>query len=136
MKISVRARLPKPLCAPWRSVVLRAEFPESGTPRFGAIGQSVLDWTEIGRPLGEATAKMRALVRELAERHKLPKKQAVVITRTGVNSGIYGYVRVFRGSGTRAERALFRKIYNSATKINVDAVRVHPHLDLSEDLNP
>jgi hypothetical protein len=67
---------------------------------------------------------MRRLVKVLSEKHGIPRARTRVVTRTGPSNGCYGYVRVFRGSGTKAERALFKLVYRNAVKLNPSSVTV------------
>lgn len=67
---------------------------------------------------------MRRLVTTVADKHGIPRKQTRVVQRTGLpNNGCFGYVRVFRGPGTKAERALFKRVYRTATTIDVSSVK-------------
>lgn len=94
-----RARLP------WRSVVLRIPNAWHVDPPRKTV--------------------MRRLIHSVADKHGIPRKQTRVVDRTGdPNPGCYGYIFVFRGSGTKAERALFKRVYRSAVKIDVSSVKV------------
>lgn len=101
--IAVSFRIPRDRL-PWRSVVLRMPLAFHVEPPTKTV--------------------MRRLIKVLADKHRIHKKQTSVVARTGASSGCYGYVRVFRGPGSKAERALFRRVYQSAVKLNLSSVRV------------
>lgn len=100
MKLAAHVRIPKAPREPWNSVVLRSEmFIEDRAGRL-YMGPT-----------------MRRAILWLAKRFKIPAKQCRVVGYTaGPSKGIYGYIRVYRGKGTKAEIALFWRVYRAASR--------------------
>lgn len=114
--LAVSFRLPRARL-PWRSVVLRMPNDWHAEPSIKTI--------------------MRRLVYSVADKHRISRKQTRVVDRTGdPNPGCYGYIHVFRGSGTKAERALFRRVYRSAIKVDPSSVKVRAAGEPEPEFDP
>lgn len=96
--MKVDACLPKPACAPWRSVRVHTPIDRS----LGATGYDQRD-------------SFRVLIRQIAQKHRIPVSRTSVVWRTCIVAGLYGYIRVYRGVGTAAEKRLFERVLKTSS---------------------
>ena len=59
----------------------------------------------------------RDVVKQIARGHRIPISRTTVVWRTFATSGFYGYIRVYRGAGTSAEKRLFKRVLKTAASM-------------------
>lgn len=106
---AVKAISRKP-AAPWHTVRLYASWQQN---------------RELYAHIYEMEDSMRTVLARIATKHRISLKRTRVVFLPGaISSGCYGYIRVYCGEGTPAERRLFKRVLRTASSMEFPWGRV------------